>query len=189
MDRGQAAQYQSVSAHGGAIYSGTIIVVQSTLPHGRSGSHNDETIPASPATADSSPRQHRPHPSGIACYMPAHPHHTAALAGKHGLEPVLTMWHQRKGEIITLVLYIQPGARHNKVMGLHGNALKVRLAAPPVEGRANEALLQFISGKFNVSLRNVELKHGTQSRHKIVLVRDSIVEPESLLDPETIPIR
>lgn len=65
--------------------------------------------------------------------------------------------------------------------GLHGVALKIRLAAPPVEGRANEALLKFIAESFGVSLRQVELKQGGQSRHKVVAITGSKVEPENLL--------
>lgn len=90
-------------------------------------------------------------------------------------------WHRREGENITLTLHIQPGARHSEVAGLHGEALKIRLAAPPIEGRANEALLRFIAERFNVPLRNVELKQGVQSRHKRVEVRGSAVDPVSLL--------
>jgi len=91
------------------------------------------------------------------------------------------MWHRREGDAITLTLHVQPGAKYSEVTGLHGEALKIRLAAPPIEGRANEALLRFIAERFNVPLRNVELKQGAQSRHKRVEVRGSAVEPESLL--------
>ena len=91
-------------------------------------------------------------------------------------------WHRREGDTITLVLHVQPGAKRSEVAGLHGNALKIRLAAPPIEGRANEALLRFIAERFNVPLRNVELKQGAQSRHKRVEVRGSAVEPENLLN-------
>ena len=59
------------------------------------------------------------------------------------------------------------------MVGLHGDALKIRLAAPPLDGRANDALLNFIADCFKVSLRNVELKCGTQSRRKTVIVHDS----------------
>ena len=90
-------------------------------------------------------------------------------------------WHRREGDTITLVLHVQPGARHSEVAGLHGDALKIRLAAPPIEGRANEALLRFMADCFKVPLRNVEIRQGGQSRHKRVEVRGSAVEPESLL--------
>ena len=91
------------------------------------------------------------------------------------------MWYRCEGSIITLVLHVQPGAKRSEVAGLHGDALKIRLAAPPIEGRANEALLRFIADCFHVPLRNVELKQGGQSRHKRVEVRGSDVPPERLL--------
>lgn len=93
----------------------------------------------------------------------------------------MSAWQRREGDTITLVLHVQPGAKHSAVAGLHGDALKIRLAAPPIEGRANEALLRFIADCFKVPLRNVEIKQGGQSRHKRVEVRGSAVEPESLL--------
>ena len=94
----------------------------------------------------------------------------------------MTEWYRRNGENITLTLHVQPGAKKTTVAGLHGEALKIRLAAPPVEGRANEALLRFIADFFKVPLRDVELKQGEQSRHKRVEVRGSAVDPNSLLD-------
>jgi uncharacterized protein (TIGR00251 family) len=90
-------------------------------------------------------------------------------------------WYRRDGEIITLTLHVQPGAKRSEIVGLHGEALKIKLAAPPIEGRANEALLKFIADLFVVPLRNAELKQGGQSRHKVVAVIGSKVEPESLL--------
>jgi uncharacterized protein (TIGR00251 family) len=90
-------------------------------------------------------------------------------------------WYRRNGDILTLTLHVQPGAKRTDVAGLHGEALKIRLAAPPIEGRANEALLKFIAEAFGVPLRQVELKQGSQSRHKVVAITGSKVEPESLL--------
>jgi len=90
-------------------------------------------------------------------------------------------WYRREEDTITLILHVQPGAKCSEVSGLHGDALKIRLAAPPIEGRANEALLRFIAECFKVPLRNVEIRQGGQSRHKRVEVRGSAVEPESLL--------
>ncbi len=90
-------------------------------------------------------------------------------------------WYSREGETITLVLHVQPGAKCNEIAGLHGDALKIRLAAPAIEGRANEALLRFIGECFQVPQRNVELRQGAHSRHKRVEVRGSTVVPENLL--------
>lgn len=91
-------------------------------------------------------------------------------------------WYQSRGDTLSLVLHVQPGAKQTSVAGLHGDALKIRLAAPPIEGRANEALLRFIADSFDVPLRSVELKQGGQSRHKRVDVIGSKVVPETLLD-------
>lgn len=90
------------------------------------------------------------------------------------------MWHRREGEALILTLHIQPGAKRSEVTGLHGDALKIRLAAPPIEGRANEALLKFIAELCGVPQRNVELLRGAQSRHKMVKVTGSCVSPEIL---------
>jgi hypothetical protein len=93
----------------------------------------------------------------------------------------MSEWYRRNGDVLTLTLHVQPGAKRTDVAGLHGEALKIRLAAPPIEGRANEALLKFIAEAFGVPLRQVELKQGGQSRHKVVAITGSKVEPESLL--------
>lgn len=93
----------------------------------------------------------------------------------------MSVWYRRNGDVLTLTLHVQPGAKRTEVAGLHGMALKIRLAAPPVEGRANDALLKFIAESFCVPLRQVELKQGGQSRHKVVAITGSKVEPENLL--------
>lgn len=93
-------------------------------------------------------------------------------------------WYRHTGENITLTLHVQPGAKQTTIAGLHGDALKIRLAAPPIEGRANEALLRFIADFFKVPLRDVALKQGGQSRHKRVEVRGSHIRPDNLLNCE-----
>lgn len=93
----------------------------------------------------------------------------------------MNMWYRRQGEVLTLTLHVQPGAKRSELAGLHGEALKIRLAAPPVEGRANEALLKFIARLFDVPLRQVELRQGGQSRHKVVAITDSKIDPDSLI--------
>lgn len=90
-------------------------------------------------------------------------------------------WYRRDGDNITLTLHVQPGAKHSEIAGLHGAALKIRLAAPPVEGRANEVLLKFIAGLFDVPLCQVTLQRGGKSRHKVILVQCSCVAPESII--------
>lgn len=93
----------------------------------------------------------------------------------------MTEWYKRTADVLTLTLHIQPGAKRSEIAGLHGDALKIRLAAPPIDGRANEALLKYLAGLFNVPLRQVELRQGGQSRHKVVAISGSAIPPESLL--------
>lgn len=90
-------------------------------------------------------------------------------------------WYHIKDDIITLTIYVQPGAKRNEVVGLHGDALKIKLATPPIDGRANKALLRFIATIFAVSLSQVVLKNGEKSRHKTITVHASHVDPEILL--------
>lgn len=72
---------------------------------------------------------------------------------------------------VSLTLHIQPGAKRTEVAGSHGDALKIRLKAPPVDGKANAALIEFIAELLNVAKSQVELKSGQAARRKIVAVR------------------
>ncbi len=83
-----------------------------------------------------------------------------------------------------LTLHVQPGAKRTEVVGLHGEALKIKLAAPPVEGKANEALFRFLADRFGVPLRNIELRQGEQSRHKVIAIIGSKIDPLGLLNSQ-----
>jgi uncharacterized protein (TIGR00251 family) len=82
----------------------------------------------------------------------------------------MARWLREEGGSVVLTLHVQPGAKRTEVAGVHGEALKIRLAAPPVEGRANEALRRFLADAFGVSLRNVTLVRGEASRDKVVRI-------------------
>ena len=75
-------------------------------------------------------------------------------------------WLREDGDGVVLTLHIQPGAKRTEVAGLHGHALKIRLAAPPVDGKANEALIAFVAKTLGVSKSHVELVSGQTSRAK-----------------------
>ena len=87
------------------------------------------------------------------------------------------------GHRLTLTLHVQPGAKHTEAVGLHGDAMKIRLAASPVEGAANSALVEFLARTFGVPLRQVTLKHGTKSRHKVIEISYPCRDPSVLLKP------
>ena len=69
-----------------------------------------------------------------------------------------------------LDLHVQPGAKRSEFAGEHGGRMKLRLAAPPVEGKANEALVEFLAGYFGVPKRNVRIVSGLKSRQKRVII-------------------
>ncbi len=70
----------------------------------------------------------------------------------------------------TLLIRAQPGGRTAGVLGEHGDALRVRVAAPPVDGKANDALLAWLARRLGVAARDVELVSGASSRTKRVSV-------------------
>lgn len=67
---------------------------------------------------------------------------------------------------VVLVLHVQPGAKKTEIVGVHGTALKIRLAALPVDGKANQALINFLAAQLGVSKRSVTLIGGETSRAK-----------------------
>lgn len=77
-------------------------------------------------------------------------------------------WRQVGDGRITLTLHIQPGAKRTEFAGRHGDALKIRLAAPPVDGKANEALLKFVAETLGLAKSAVSLKSGQTSRRKVL---------------------
>lgn len=79
-------------------------------------------------------------------------------------------WVRRRSDGVLLTLHIQPGAKKTEVVGLHGDALKVRLAAPPVDGKANDALIAFLADRLGLAKARISLVSGQTSRRKCVAV-------------------
>jgi len=82
------------------------------------------------------------------------------------------------GMALVLALHVQPGAKRTEVAGAHGDALKIRLAAPPVDGKANAALLRFLAEAFGVPRHAVTLLRGETSRQKTVRVEAPLLRPD-----------
>jgi uncharacterized protein len=75
---------------------------------------------------------------------------------------------QTTPEGVRLTVRVQPRASSSGIVGAHGESLKVRLTAPPVEGAANEALVELLSRTFGIPARFVTLVTGASSRTKTV---------------------
>jgi len=71
-----------------------------------------------------------------------------------------------------LRLHVAPGASRTEVVGLQGDRLKVRVAAPPEKGAANRKLLDFLAKRLGLPKKAVRLSGGAQSREKVVEVLD-----------------
>ena len=86
---------------------------------------------------------------------------------------------EKEGELghAVIRLHVQPGAGRTAVVGRHGDAVKVRVAAPPEGGRANDAVVALMAATFDVKLAQVSLVSGEASRAKRVRI-DGIAEPE-----------
>ncbi len=72
---------------------------------------------------------------------------------------------------VELLVLVQPRASRTKVLGEHDGRLKIALAAPPVDGEANAALIEFLSDALEVRKAEVELLDGDTNRRKRLLVR------------------
>ena len=70
----------------------------------------------------------------------------------------------------TLRFHVVPNAKIDKVVGEHGNAIKIKLRAPAVEGKANAALRSFLAGKLEISEQQVVMEHGHKSREKVLRI-------------------
>lgn len=81
-----------------------------------------------------------------------------------------TPWRRSDGDALVLTLHVQPGAARTAIAGRHGDALKIRLAAPPIDGRANDELVRFLADAFDVPQRDVTLLRGATSRRKSVRI-------------------
>lgn len=81
---------------------------------------------------------------------------------------------------VTLSVRAQPGARKTSIIGIYGEGdnaqLKIAVQAPPIEGRANSALAEFLSKLFSVPKSKVELINGELSRSKVFLIRGVSME-------------
>lgn len=87
------------------------------------------------------------------------------------------------GEDLVLQCHIQPGAKRSELAGEHGDRLKIRLQAPPVDGKANAELVRFLSKLFAVPRHAVQIESGDLSRQKRVRIRNPVQWPAGIDKP------
>jgi uncharacterized protein len=81
---------------------------------------------------------------------------------------------------IVLKVYLQPKSSKNEIVGPYRDGIKIKVTAPPIEGKANEALVRILSREFGISLSRIEIIKGHHSREKTL--RISGVAPQEPLD-------
>ena len=83
----------------------------------------------------------------------------------------MTAWLKAVEGGVELVVLVQPRASRTKVVGEHDGRLKIALSAPPVDGEANAALIEFLADELDVKKADVRLLDGETSRRKRLAIR------------------
>jgi hypothetical protein len=92
-------------------------------------------------------------------------------------------WYRWQDDSVILTLRVQPRAKRDEVAGTYGDALKVRITAPPVEGAANAHLVAWLAELFDVPRAHVSLESGETGRNKRVRIKT----PRRLLQGMSLP--
>ena len=88
-------------------------------------------------------------------------------------------WYEWRNDELLLRLRVQPKSAHDDFVEPYDNAFKIRITAPPVDGKANKHLQRFLSKAFGVPLRRITIDSGSHSRDKLVRIsRPRIFPPE-----------
>lgn len=85
------------------------------------------------------------------------------------------------GKDLQLQLYVQPKASRDQFVGLHCDAVKLAITAPPVDGKANAHVIKLLAGWFDVAKSQVDIQRGELSRHKQLLIRAPGQIPPALI--------
>jgi len=75
---------------------------------------------------------------------------------------------------VRIAVHIMPNAKKSEVIGLHDDALKIRLQAQPIEGKANDALIRYLADRLGVPKTSVTITHGHTNKRKILEVRTQL---------------
>lgn len=93
-------------------------------------------------------------------------------------------WYEIRREGVTIRIHAQPGAKRTEVVGVHGDCLKLRLASPPLDGKANACLVEFLARRLRVNRAQVTITRGLASRRKTIFVAAAGLQPAALLNEE-----
>ncbi|CAB1277489.1 DUF167 family protein [Candidatus Nitrosacidococcus tergens] len=83
---------------------------------------------------------------------------------------IVSSWFDRVQDGIIVRIRLQPNARRNEILGIHANQLKIKITAPPIEGKANLYLINFLSKLFEVNKSRIDIVAGAMSRDKQIRI-------------------
>lgn len=93
-------------------------------------------------------------------------------------------WYRWQGADLLLTVRLQPRASRNEIVGPHGDALKIRITTPPVEGQANAHLIKLLADAFDVPRGQVTLVSGDTARSKQLRINTPRrLPPEAMIQP------
>jgi uncharacterized protein (TIGR00251 family) len=92
-----------------------------------------------------------------------------------------TSWFRWQASSLILEVAIQPGASKSEIVGMHGDQLKIRIQAPPVDGKANRAITEFLGKLFATPRSRINVIRGETSRRKTVQIDSPVNLPGELL--------
>lgn len=72
---------------------------------------------------------------------------------------------------VTFSVRVQPRSSKNEICGIYGDAIKIKLTSPPVDGEANEGLIEFLSGILKINKGQIEIIGGHKSKNKLIKIR------------------
>lgn len=77
-----------------------------------------------------------------------------------------------------LKVLIQPNAKKNEVVGIYNDSIKIKIKSPPIDGKANETLIKFLSETLNISKKNITLLHGLTGKNKLIEITSKLTESQ-----------
>jgi len=93
---------------------------------------------------------------------------------------------EKKADGIPLNIYVQPKSAKTEVSGIHNNALKIRITAPPADNRANQMCLKFLAKQLNLPKSSLELISGKTGRSKQIFIPYTNREPKDKQEKQLI---
>jgi len=92
-------------------------------------------------------------------------------------------WYRWDGDTLTIKVRVQPRASKVGFSGIQNGELKIKICAPPVEGKANDEVIRFLATTFKVARKDIELVHGFKGRSKRFSIRNPGVLPDFIVRP------